>query len=221
MRAMQRRGMSIVGTIGPTFSLSISREWDGGVDIASLGTIRPMTATETFSFDSVGVGFSYSDHNITVMSTEAAAPVIQQFVTLFFEAFPSFKGRAFHMTGESYGASPALLLSLSSLVLSDKSTSSIQGKYIPLFSAAILDGNIVAKSKGLTPINLQSVAIGNGLINALQMWPTQYDMVCTNATLPPIMSIAECIEMKRGVSSTFLLPYWNSNTAHHTNQVAV
>lgn len=70
-----------------------------------------------------------------------------------------------------------------------------------MFSAAILDGNIVAKSKGLTPINLQSVAIGNGMISAFSMFPTQYDMVCTSVSLPPLMSIAECIEMKRGVSS--------------------
>lgn len=35
-------------------------------------------------------------------TTEEAAQDIAAFVALFFENFPSFKGRPFHMAGESY-----------------------------------------------------------------------------------------------------------------------
>lgn len=75
----------------------------------------------------VGVGFSYADYgeqvvsclNATVLagsaspktpsilqSTTADAAVdIASFVAIFFEHFPKFKGRPFHMAGESYGVS--------------------------------------------------------------------------------------------------------------------
>ena len=36
-------------------------------------------------------------------TTEEAAVDVAAFVTIFFETFSKFKGRAFHMSGESYG----------------------------------------------------------------------------------------------------------------------
>lgn len=67
----------------------------------------------------IGVGFSYADygeyvvrmHNcarvhaadMTQSTTEEAAKDIAAFVTIFFEHFSKFKGRPFHMAGESYG----------------------------------------------------------------------------------------------------------------------
>lgn len=50
----------------------------------------------------VGVGFSYADYGIEVGTTEAAAVIVQQFMTLFIETFSILKGRPFHMSGESY-----------------------------------------------------------------------------------------------------------------------
>lgn len=39
-------------------------------------------------------------------TTEEAARDIAAFVSIFFENFSQFKGRAFHMAGESYGVCP-------------------------------------------------------------------------------------------------------------------
>ena len=51
----------------------------------------------------VGTGFSYADHGEYVSSAEEAAVDIAAFVAIFFEHFGQFKGRKFHMAGESYG----------------------------------------------------------------------------------------------------------------------
>lgn len=71
----------------------------------------------------VGVGFSYAEYGEYVVrcmptfaqytarscprllqsTTEEAAVDIAAFVAIFFETFSLFKGRGFHMAGESYG----------------------------------------------------------------------------------------------------------------------
>lgn len=51
----------------------------------------------------IGVGFSYAEYGETVSTTEEAAVDVARFVAVFFENFSKFKGRAFHMAGESYG----------------------------------------------------------------------------------------------------------------------
>jgi carboxypeptidase C (cathepsin A) len=55
------------------------------------------------------------------------------------------------MTGESYGVGPA---SVSLLI--------VQGRYLPVFASAVYDQNEKILQQGRTPINLQSVMIGNG-----------------------------------------------------------
>lgn len=85
----------------------------------------------------VGVGFSYADHGETVGTTEDAAKDIAAFVAIFFENFAKFKGRPFHMAGESYG-----------------------GRYIPVFASEVYEQNSKMLEAGLTPINLKSIIIG-------------------------------------------------------------
>lgn len=68
-----------------------------------------------------------------------------------------------------------------------------------MFAAQVLDYNNVAVAKGLSPINLQSVAIGNGVVNMMKMVPTLWDIACTSASVEPFMSIADCVGMKRVV----------------------
>ncbi|TFY75360.1 hypothetical protein EWM64_g8652, partial [Hericium alpestre] len=65
------------------------------------------------------------------MENEDVAQDIAVFVALFFENFPFFKGRAFHMAGESYA-----------------------GRYVPLFAAAVYDQNTALIETGLMPIIL-------------------------------------------------------------------
>jgi carboxypeptidase C (cathepsin A) len=91
---------------------------------------------------------SYHDSQST---SEEAGRDIAAFVAIFFENFPSFKGRAFHMAGESYGVCVYLLCIY---------LPSLKGLYIPLFASAVYDQNAELVRKSLTPINLTSVIIG-------------------------------------------------------------
>ncbi|KAI0047671.1 serine carboxypeptidase [Auriscalpium vulgare] len=124
----------------------------------------------------VDVGFSYSEHGATVSTTEQAAEDIAAFVVIFFEHFSSFKGRSFHMSGESYG-----------------------GRYIPVFAAAVYDQNALLVANGLTPINLTSAIIGNGMTDAFSMVQSYYDMTCTPASVAPVLDISTCVRMKKAL----------------------
>ncbi|KAF8627688.1 hypothetical protein AX15_004297 [Amanita polypyramis BW_CC] len=122
----------------------------------------------------IGVGFSYAEYGESVSTTEEAAKDIASFVGIFFEHFHKFKGRAFHMAGESYG-----------------------GRYVPLFASAVYDQNARLTQAGLTPVNLTSIMIGNGLTDFTTMIPSYYDMACTPASVPPVLDISTCVRMKQ------------------------
>ncbi|KAF9481273.1 alpha/beta-hydrolase [Pholiota conissans] len=124
----------------------------------------------------IGVGFSYAEYGETVSTTEVAAVDIAAFVAIFFENFSKFKGRPFHMAGESYG-----------------------GRYIPVFAAEVCDQNAVLIEKGLTPVNLTSVMIGNGITDFYTMAASYYDIACTPAFVEPILSIGACMRMKQAL----------------------
>lgn len=85
----------------------------------------------------IGTGFSYAEYGETVSTTEEAAKDIAAFVAIFFESFSKFKGRAFHMAGESYA-----------------------GRLLPVFASVLHDQNARLVEAGMTPINLQSIMIG-------------------------------------------------------------
>lgn len=59
----------------------------------------------------------------------------------------------------------------------------------------------------MTPINLQSVMIGNGLTDVLTAIPTYYDQACTNisgAPTGPVLDIHTCANMQSYVSLSVL-----------------
>ncbi|KAJ7073477.1 serine carboxypeptidase [Mycena belliarum] len=122
----------------------------------------------------IGVGFSYADYGEAVGTTEEAAKDIAAFIFVFFEHFTKFKGRSFHMTGESYG-----------------------GRYVPVFAAEVYDQNTKLSAAGYTPINLTSVMIGNGITDFYHQMSSSFDMQCTAASIPPILDIASCVHMKQ------------------------
>ncbi|OBZ71079.1 Carboxypeptidase Y A [Grifola frondosa] len=124
----------------------------------------------------VGVGFSYAEYGEAVSTTEEAAKDIAAFVSIFFEHFSKFKGRAFHMAGESYG-----------------------GRYVPAFASAVYDQNAKLVQLGLTPINLTSIMIGNGLTDQVTMLASYYDMQCKNISVPPVQDISSCVRMKQAL----------------------
>jgi carboxypeptidase C (cathepsin A) len=88
---------------------------------------------------SIEVGYSYGDKVPVPSTAPQAARDVHAFLTIWFENFSKFKGRPFHFAGESYG-----------------------GRYIPVFASHIWDRNQVAASDNRTPINLQSIMLGNG-----------------------------------------------------------
>ncbi|KAJ7909462.1 Alpha/Beta hydrolase protein [Mycena leptocephala] len=118
----------------------------------------------------IGVGFSYADYGESVVR---GAKDIAAFIFVFFEHFSKFKGRSFHMTGESYG-----------------------GRYVPVFAAEVYDQNTKLAAAGYTPINLTSIMIGNGITDFYHQMSSSFDMQCTSASVPPTLSIAECVRMK-------------------------
>ncbi|KAH7098183.1 peptidase S10, serine carboxypeptidase [Auriculariales sp. MPI-PUGE-AT-0066] len=124
----------------------------------------------------IGTGFSYAEHGEQVTRTEDGAEDIVNFVSMFFETFSQFKGRPFHIAGSSYG-----------------------GRYIPVYASAIYDANRLAAAQGRTPINLQSILLGNGITDSSSMASTYYDMSCTNASLPPALPISTCVRMKQAL----------------------
>ncbi|KAM5543857.1 hypothetical protein V8D89_002474 [Ganoderma adspersum] len=122
----------------------------------------------------VGVGFSYAEYGETVATTKDAGDDIAAFMSIFFEHFTKFKGRALHLAGESYG-----------------------GRYIPVFASAIYDNNPRLIEAGLTPINLSSIMIGNGCTDFATMYPSYYLAQCEDPTFPAIQGISDCVRMKQ------------------------
>ncbi|CEL55779.1 hypothetical protein RSOLAG1IB_01791 [Rhizoctonia solani AG-1 IB] len=135
---------------------------------------NPYSWNNKANFRGVGVGFSYADYGETISTTEEAAKNVQAFVTIFFETFSKFKGREFHMSGESYG-----------------------GRYLPVFASEIVDQNSRAEAGGFGPINLKSVLIGNGLTDFNTMWEGYYDIQCKNLSVVPFQDIKACVGMKQ------------------------
>lgn len=115
-------GILTVGTQMPTYSSLSSRTFHAAY-IYSKDSSRQRTpqlpgapgyckfCADTITHDlfrfSVGVGWSYADYGTHVQDTPEAARDVNAFVNMFFDVFDEFKGRAFHLAGESYGVSRA------------------------------------------------------------------------------------------------------------------
>ncbi|KAG8881177.1 hypothetical protein FRB97_009808 [Tulasnella sp. 331] len=150
-------------------------------------SVDPVTANKTiwnpYSWNSnasiffldqpAGVGYSYAEYGITISTTEEAARDVYAFIFLFLEHFKAFKGREFHLTGESYG-----------------------GRYLPIFASEIVDNNPKAIKAGYEPINLKSVLIGNGWTDITTQMESYYDIQCTTTSYPAVQTIAACVRMK-------------------------
>lgn len=73
--------------------------------------------------------------------------------------FKNFKGRALHLSGESYAVCRFLSKYLH-LYLYPNKYDVPKGRYLPLFATAIYDQNAALTEKGISPINLKSILIG-------------------------------------------------------------
>ncbi|TDL20405.1 alpha/beta-hydrolase [Rickenella mellea] len=125
----------------------------------------------------VGTGFSYADFGETVTTTEDAAKDIAAFVAIFFETFDEFKGRGFHLAGESYA-----------------------GRFLPVYASEIYDQNAKLAAANLTTINLKSVLIGNGLTDTTLQFRSYYQVQCSSVIVEPLQSISMCVRMQQAVT---------------------
>ncbi|KAK4687088.1 hypothetical protein P7C73_g3043, partial [Tremellales sp. Uapishka_1] len=123
----------------------------------------------------VGVGFSHAENGQEVFTTEAAARDVAAFIDIFFHHFTEFRGRAFHMTGESYG-----------------------GRYLPVFASAVFDQNAKLVAKGRDPINLKSVMIGNGGTSLFKLIESSYEFSVDLGRA--ILDIKNCVTMAETVA---------------------
>ncbi|EIN13363.1 serine carboxypeptidase, partial [Punctularia strigosozonata HHB-11173 SS5] len=124
----------------------------------------------------VGSGWSYADHGKYVETSKEASADIAAFLVIFFENFSKFQGRAFHLAGESYA-----------------------GRMMPVFGSVIYDMNSKLVEAGLTPINLTSIMLGNGLTDIYESTIARYDMMCTSVSVPPVLPISTCVRMTQAV----------------------
>ncbi|KAJ2082039.1 hypothetical protein H4R24_001898 [Coemansia sp. RSA 988] len=113
------------------------------------------------------VGFSYGT---PVSNSTAAADDFVALMQLFYKSYPEYYSGGLHVLGESYA-----------------------GHYIPAIGSAILDHNKnVGASKKSIP--LDSIGIGNGLINPSVQFKYLSQMSC-NSTYPPILPQQTCDQM--------------------------
>jgi hypothetical protein len=111
MRPMIQHSSKSHGTAMPISFLLTSR--------LELVSLTPNIASQLYVMASRASFFSFSDHGFQSTSEEAAQD-IAAFVSIFFESFPSFKGRPFHMAGESYGVCFIFLNIFPTLVLTER-----------------------------------------------------------------------------------------------------
>ncbi|KAI1647599.1 Alpha/Beta hydrolase protein [Daldinia loculata] len=111
------------------------------------------------------VNTGYSYSSNPVYNTVAASKDIYALLTLFFHNFPEYSEQPFHIAGESYA-----------------------GHYIPVFASEILSH----KNRN---INLQSIAIGNGLTDPLTQYAQYRPMACGEGGYDAVLDESECQSM--------------------------
>ncbi|KAG9290581.1 hypothetical protein G9A89_020951 [Geosiphon pyriformis] len=134
-------------------------------------------ATIIFLDQPMNVGYSYGSG---VSNTLAASKDVYAFLQIFFNQFPEYAKLDFHIAGESYA-----------------------GHYIPAIAAEINNNNEgksawiqSTKPKQLKHINLDSILIGNGLVDPLVQYEYYPNMAC-NSTYGPILDEATCDKMRQ------------------------
>ncbi|ORY32966.1 peptidase S10, serine carboxypeptidase [Neocallimastix californiae] len=131
----------------------------------------------------VNVGYSYSDSN-NIKDTISAGKDVYAFLQLFFKKFPQFN-RKVHVFGESYA-----------------------GHYIPAIGNEIITHNkeledvkiksdfTVQEQKSLVKIDLDSLGIGNGLVDPFVQYRYYTEMACSS-DYGQLVSEEECLNMHK------------------------
>lgn len=105
----------------------------------------------------VNVGYSYSDNGDDVNNTPAAAEDVYAFLQLFLQKYTQYAEKPFIISGESYG-----------------------GTYIPRMASVINEKNKeLTKDASRVHINLESIAIGNGLTEPKTQFASIPEFACS------------------------------------------
>ncbi|SPO40768.1 related to Carboxypeptidase Y precursor [Pseudozyma flocculosa] len=159
-------------------------------------------ATVIFLDQPMGVGYSYvswtdktrkDDPPSRVLSTPAAARDVSAFLHLLAMhtdegPFGGSASASFHIAGESYG-----------------------GRYLPLIANQILEDNKEAAAhpeRGLRPLPLASVLIGNGFTSPQDQYPAYVEYTCTNASGKadgPLLAKHKCDKMYSSIPTCLAL----------------
>ncbi|KAI8636030.1 Alpha/Beta hydrolase protein, partial [Parasitella parasitica] len=123
--------------------------------------------TNPFSFNHIGnllyielpsnVGFSHRSKGKSTTNNAHIVESIYQFLQSFFTEFHEFSLNDFHMSGSAYGT-----------------------QYIPPLATRIIRENRYAESRNKIPIQLNSIILGNGLINPRVQDLSYVDYACDN-----------------------------------------
>ncbi|CAG8611432.1 35824_t:CDS:2 [Gigaspora margarita] len=124
-------------------------------------------------------GYSYGDD---VDNTSVAASDIYAFLQLFFHQFNNYTHLNFHIAGESYA-----------------------GHFIPAVATEIVNNNNNA-SEDITYINLESVLIGNGVVEPVKQLEPCPHMAC-NSTYKPVLTNDICHQMSEDFPKSMIKPY--------------
>ncbi|PRT55557.1 Carboxypeptidase Y [Wickerhamiella sorbophila] len=108
----------------------------------------------------VNTGYSYSSNKVS--DTISASKDAYAFLELFFEKFPEYNNRDFHIAGESYA-----------------------GHYIPVFGSEIMSHD----DRGF---NLTSLLIGNGLTDPLNQYDLYEPMACGQGGHESVLDESQC-----------------------------
>ncbi|CAG8500734.1 9125_t:CDS:2 [Racocetra persica] len=133
-------------------------------------------ASVIFLDQPINVGYSYGSG---VSNSLAAATDVYAFLQIFFQEFPQYANLDFHIAGESYA-----------------------GHYIPAIAAEINNNNkgtsswiLANQPKALKHVNLESILIGNGLVDPLVQYKYYADMAC-NSSYEPVLEESTCDQMR-------------------------
>ncbi|KAI9229838.1 MAG: Alpha/Beta hydrolase protein [Piptocephalis tieghemiana] len=129
------------------------------------------------------VGYS---HGEGAKTSDKAAEDVFAFLQLFLHAFPDYAESPFHIFGESYAGHyvPAIAETLFSSSSSNTATTTTTTTAPPH-----------RPHPSIFPIRLESLGIGNGLVDPLTQYAHYAKMACNN-TYAPVLGESECSSMQ-------------------------
>lgn len=152
-------GPGCSSSTGLLFELGPCRIADEGKSVENNPHSWTNNANMIFLDQPVNVGYSYSEDGDDVNNTPAAAEDVYAMLQLFLQKYTQYAKKPFIIAGESYG-----------------------GTYIPRIASAIHKKNKELKQTGGSGvhINLESVAIGNGLTEPKTQFASVPEFACSS-----------------------------------------